>query len=56
MKKLLDRGAGTVEDRDEVKCMFVRILHAWAAYCRHCTLHDEMCVCALVSGVEKATY
>ena len=54
MRKFLDGGTGTVDDQDEVKCVFVRILHG---------LHDAgivpytmKCVCALVTRVEKATY
>ena len=51
MRKLLDRGAGTVDDQDEVQCMFVRILHG--LHNAGIVPYTMKCVCALVTGVES---
>ena len=53
MRKFLDGGVGTVEDQDEVKCMFVRILHGLhvagiVPYTMKCVC---VCVCVLLLQV-----
>ena len=49
MRKLLDRGAGTVDDQDEVKCMFIRILHG--LHVAGIVPYTMKCVCALLLHV-----